>query len=310
MANDQSFDLIAHFHPPSSELPTCPNCSCKICLSCSFHLKGDSSPTKPICELCHFYSIKSTGKVSERLQVTLEKLLSLQEQVKSELNSSKVFKIQAKSGYKDLESSKLARLQQVSLLERQVQDLQGEALIFEQKIEKYKVDLVQSTTKAKMITADRDRLNMEYEECSKRIEEFQEMIKEQEEENLKLKNEIEQMKTRGMPEDCKKLSESELKARLSKLQSKIDKVKSENQSLEQQIRLKSGTISVFSEKVSLISGSLLEPREVQNNELSIQMRNQLEQTMKLYKEINELKMKKKAVREQEMSESSCKCEII
>ena len=318
MSDEPCLELIAHFHTPNSSLPSCPNCSTKICESCSFIVKSD--PNQKICELCHFYSFKSSGHILDRLSKTLELLKKQDTSLNSELNSSKVLKTQAKSSYKDLESSKQARVQKTTSLEKQVQDLEIENKTFEGKIEKYKLDLVQSTTKAKMITADRDRLNMEYEECCKKVTEFQEMIKEQDEENLKLKEEIEEIKTKGQTiDEKKKLSEAELKARLSKLQNKIDKVRNENQSIEQQIRimsdeerLKSGTISVLSEKVSLIYGSQLEPQEIKNNELSLQMKSQLEQTMALYKEINDLKLKKRAekIQQEQISNSHCKCIII
>ena len=318
MSEEPCLELIAHFHSPTSGFPSCPNCSTKICESCSFIVKSD--PNQKICELCHFYSIKSSGHILSRLAKTLEMLTKQDSTLSSELNSSKVLKSQGKSSYKDLESSKQARVQKTISLEKQVQDLEIEAKTFEGKIEKYKLDLVQSTTKAKMITADRDRLNMEYEECCKKIDEFREMIKEQDEENSKLKEEIEEIKTKGLTiDEKKKLSEAELKARLSKLQNKIDKVRNENQTIEQQIRimndeerLKSGTISVLSEKVSLICGSQLEPQEIKNNELSLQMKSQLEQTMKLYKEINDLKLKKRADKatQEHISSNPCKCIII
>lgn len=316
MAEKLDLEIIAHDHQQSEGLDECLTCSVKICHECSFVSVNDES--KKICELCQMQGSREDLKIIEKLERTIELLGGKVRECKEEMNSARLFKKQVKLALGDMENMKNGRKAQKAALEKAVVELEHEVTGLEVKVEKYKVTLIQSTTKSNMITADRDRINMEYEECNKKISEFQEMIKEQDEENQKLKDEIEEIKTRGCSEDNRKrLDESVLKKRLSKLQKNIDKVRNENQEIEQQIkilddedRLKSGTISVLSSKVSLISGSQLDSTEQKNNELSLQMKTQLEQTMKLYKEINDLKLKKKALRPKEVSNSNCKCLII
>ncbi|OMJ71333.1 hypothetical protein SteCoe_30485 [Stentor coeruleus] len=314
------FIAVTHEHIKECTTSYCEDCHLEICKECSV-LQENNSLLK--CEFCN--TIQNHPNLNAISNIVSEEIIKRNQilaQKTLELQISKKLIQEKELQYKNFEKITAEKKEKNERLIKKTMELEAKHRLLEEKVEKYNANLVMNTTKANMITADLSRIRMEHEEVQKKIKEFQEMIKEQDEENKKLEEDMENTKkdfeVQKEEIELKKLNETELKKRLSKLQGNIEKVKKENKSLEFHLRvlndeerIKSGTISVISEKVSLIAGSHLEPKQERSNELSLQMKNQLEEVMKLYQNINSLKKEKQArkAKAAEMTNKNCKCYI-
>ena len=303
---------------------TCNCCNRKVCESCSVIQQTDNSQTIRICEPClKIEDFSDFDKNISQVKQDIEKTKAIHDEKVNELALLKANIKQAKSELDDFQTvAERRRIKNEKLIKRTM-ELDSENRVLENKIERYKTSLNENNIRVSAITAEYDNLKRQRNECIKKIQEFEEMIKEQEEENVKILADIEEARTdfEGQLQDqeIQNLDEKELKERVLKLQEKISTVKNENKSLEFHLkvlndedRLKSGTISIISEKVSMISGSVLEPKFQQSNELTLQMKNQLTEIMKLYNDINELKKTRKARKKENadaLTNKNCKCSI-
>lgn len=313
------FNAIIHEHIEGAP-GYCEDCHLEICEECSV-LQESNSLRK--CEFCNIIQNHSNlNSISNLVSEEILKNNQILAQRILELQISKKIIQEKELEYKNFEKITAEKKEKNERLIKKTMELEAKHRLLEEKVEKYKANLIVNTTRANMITADLSRIRMEHEEVQKKVKEFQEMIKEQDEENNKLEEDIENTKKDFEDQkeeiELKKLNENELKKRLNKLQGNIEKVKKENKSLEFHLRvlndeerIKSGTISVISEKVSLIAGSHLEPKQERSNELSLQMKNQLEEVMKLYQNINNLKKEKqiRKAKAAEIANKNCKCYI-
>ena len=251
-------------------------------------------------------------------EVDYDKIL---ETKNKELADLKIEVKQAKSQLQDFENCANRRKAKNERLVKKTMELDEENRVLEGKIEKYKASLSENTSRVNNITEEIHKMKEEYAQCLIKISGFEEMLREQEDENNKLIAEIETAKKdfeSQQPElEFKKLDENELKKRLQRLQNNITKVKKDNSRLDYHLKmindedkLKSETISIISGKVSQIN-SPAEPKREKSNDLTMQMKAQLEEIMKLYQDINSLKLEKKAwkLKQAELSNQTCKCTI-
>jgi chromosome segregation ATPase len=323
MINMDNQSLCEHEIDLAKTTYNCDTCHQVICDSCSVIQVSETDQALKICENCYKadqedIKEKAITELKQKIKSKSELLQSYTLALLDIKNSLKA----SKSELKDFEACADRRRSKNEKLIKRVMDLDIENSVLENKINKYAQSLDENNDKVNMMTADLDRMKSQHQESFIKISQFQEMIKEQEEENSKLLKDIENARVdfenQQKDIEIKQLDEKQLKKRVTKLQDHIEKVKKENRCLDYHLKvlndedkLKSGTISIISEKVSLITGSNLETKQHQSNELSLQMKKQVEEIMKLYKDINTLKIQKKIEKNKKepVTNSDCKCII-
>lgn len=267
------------------------------------------------CEICT--EALPCESCTESMEECQKKVLEIERQLeKVRRNWS-----EAKSELKDFEECAGRRKGKYERLVQRTMELDAENKVLTAKIEKYSGMLHENRNRVNVILGKIERTRQEHLDCLKKIEEFEEMIAEQNEENEKTMHDMEAAKEdyEGQKKDVEILSlgENELKKRVKQLQDHILLVRKDNKSLEHQLKiladeqkLKSGTISLLSASSSLILIGPNDSKQDKTTELAQKMNNQLEEIMQLYREIDNLKERKRQKKLKEaLSNKPCKCII-
>ena len=296
--------------------------SAKMCEECNSAYPADNAK---LCDSCkknlHNQSAQEfyIADIGKRIQDSKELLA----QKNNELQKAKEMSKQSGSQLKDFEDCANRRKIKCEKKMKVTSDIEAANYELVLAIDKYQALLIEKTEAAEAILEDIWRITREHRECTEKIKEFSKMINEQAEENIKLESYIaearEEFEEQKKEAEIRSLDESELKKRVKLLQKNIEIVKMDNQSLEQHLKvlneeqkLKSGTISIISANSSMILTGISDPKEQKSNELSLQMSSQLAEIMQLYQQINQLKeisKKANAKKNIDVTNEKCKCII-